>query len=523
MVDIRLPARYEIYNPQADRAVRFINSLTHTKGKFARKPFEMRDWQEYRIVRPIFGQVDENGKRLINTALIGLPRKNGKSEICATFALKGLVADGEWGAEVYSAASDRDQASLVFNVAKFMVLNDPVLSERCKIVDSKKEIHYPLTGSFYKAISADADTKHGFNASMIIYDELHTARNRELWDVLVTSMSTREQPLAVAITTAGWDRETICWELWKYGEDVSAGLFPDPGFFSVIYSAPDDADWLDREVWHAVNPALGDFRRLDEMETLAMRAQRVPAQQNTFRRLYLNQWTQQATRWLDPDEWKACQEDFTAEELRGQPCYVGVDLSNTTDITAVVLVFPQPGGTYKVLPFFWVPADDMRERQNRDVAGYMSWIQMGHLRGTPGNVIDQDAIEEAIKKEFGTQFNIKEIAIDRWNATGVMTHLQGAGFTVVPFGQGYASMTAPSKELETLILSRKIKHNGNAVLNWMIGNVAAEQDAAGNIKPSKAKSTKRIDGVVALIMALGRAIVRGTGASIYDERGLLSI
>jgi phage terminase large subunit-like protein len=493
--------------------VTFINALTHTKGKFARQRFDLRPWQ-VQIVKKLFKR-RKDGLRQYRTCLLMLPRKNGKSELAAAVALYGLLGDGEIGAEVYSAASDKDQAALVFNVAASMVRADPVLDGQCEIVDSQKRIVHRKSGSVYRAISAEAYSKHGFNASMVVYDELHAAPNRELWDVLSTSMGARTQPLMFAISTAGYDRHSILWELYDHAKKVEETPDLDPSFLPLLYEAPREADWLDEKVWKAANPALGDFRSLDEMRIAANRAKAIPAQQNTFRRLYLNQWTEQAERWIDMSTWDLGATPVDRESLRGRPCYLGLDLASTRDVTALVAVFPDDDGGFDVLPFFWVPEDTMTARVTRDRVPYDQWQSDGQLFTTSGNVCDYDVIREFVR-ELADEFDIREIAFDRWGATQLVTQLQGDGATCVPIGQGFASLSAPTKELEKLILSGQVRHGGHPVLRWMAGNVAVEQDPAGNVKPSKKKSTERIDGVVALVMALDRAIRTEHATSVYD-------
>lgn len=282
----------------------FINNLTHTKGEFARQPFNLRPWQAKIIQRLFTTRAD--GLRQYRTCLLMLPRKNGKSELAAAVALYGLLADKELGAEVYSAASDKDQAALVFNVAAQMVRNDPELDAQVEIVDSQKRIVHRKSGSFYRAISAEAYSKHGFNCSLLVYDEIHAAQNRELWDVMTTSMGARSQPLTLAISTAGYDRHSILWELYSHAKKVAENPSLDPTFLPILYEAPIGADWTDERVWKKANPALGDFRSLEEMRIAAARAKEIPAQENTFRRLYLNQWTEQASRWLSLTAWDAC-------------------------------------------------------------------------------------------------------------------------------------------------------------------------------------------------------------------------
>lgn len=501
-------------------AIEFIERrLVHTKGKWAGSPFILAEWQRERIIRPLFGTLREDGTRQYRTCYVEIPRKNGKSELAAAIALKLLFADGEPGAEIYGAAADKDQASIVFDVARRMVELNPVLQKRARLYRNKV-IHIPATGSIYKVLSADAFTKHGLNAHGIIFDELHAQPNRELWDVLTTSTGARTQPLVFAVTTAGYDIHSICGELHDYACKVLAGVIEDPTFLAVIYGAAESADWRDEQTWRAANPALGDFRSLDEMRELFHRAQHTPALQNTFRRLYLNQWVKQETRWLELAAWDATAGLLKEDELAGRECYAGLDLASTTDIAALVLVFPVDG-QYRVLPFFWVPKDNIRERTRRDRVPYEEWVRRGLIYMTEGNVIDYTAIRLKVR-ELAGRFRIRELAYDRWGATQLIQEFQEDGLTAVPVGQGFASMSAPTKELLNLVLSKRLIHGGNAVLRWMADNMVVKTDPAGNIKPDKSKSTEKIDGMVALIMALDRA-TRHVPAkrSAYANHGLL--
>jgi len=479
--------------------IAFINRLTHTKGASAGQTFHLRPWQ-LKIVRELFKKRPD-GLRQYRTCLLMLPRKNGKSALAAAIALYGLLADGETGAEVYSAASDRDQASLVFGMAAQMLRNDPALDRECYIVESHKRITHRASGSFYRAISAEAYSKHGFNASMVIYDELHAAPSRELYDVLSTSMGARTQPLLLVISTAGFDRNSILWELYTHAKKVLEKPSLDPSFLPILYEAPEGADWTKRRVWQKANPALGDFRSLEEMQILCARAKEIPAQENTFRRLYLNQWTEQASRWLALADWEACEAPIDRARLIGRRCYVGMDLSTTTDLTALVAVFPDDHG-FDVLAKFFVPAERIRERSRRDHVPYDEWMRRGLLTATPGAVVDYDAIR-AVLQGWATEFSLQQIAFDPWNATDLVSRLQQQdGLPCVSMRQGFASLSAPTKALEQAVLSRRLRHDGHPVLRWNISNVAVESDPAGNLKPSKTKSTERIDGVVALIMAV---------------------
>jgi phage terminase large subunit-like protein len=507
---------------KADHWVRNINNLTHTKGPFAGKPFDLRTWQERDIIRPLFGTLKADGLRQYRTALLMLPRKNGKSEIGAGLGIGGLLWDGEIGAEVYIAAADRDQASLIYHVAVQMIRNDPELEGQCEIIESQKRIVHRKSGSVLRAISAEAYSKHGFNASMVIYDELHCAPNRDLWDVLATSQGGRAQPLMIAISTAGYDRHSILWEIYDHACKVRDGLVEDPSFLPVIYEMPKDADWTDEREWKRCNPALGDFRSLDEMRTMAQRAKSIPAQENAFRRLYGNQWTEQEQRWLSMELWDACQAEISRASLKGRRCFIGMDLSTTRDITALVAAFPDDDG-FDVLPAFFVPKDNIKERVTRDRVPYDQWAREGFLTATPGNVVDYAAVEQQLL-DWDAEFDVRGIAYDPWNATGLVTRLQEQhGLTCVPMRQGFASLSAPTKALEKAIASKTVRHDGQPVLRNHIANAAVEQDPAGNIKLSKKASTERIDGAVALVMATDLMDRDFTPENVYLSRGVRSL
>jgi len=482
------------------RAVRLINNLTHT-GDFSGAPFTLRPWQA-RIIRQLF-KTRKDGLRQYRTALLMFPRKNGKTELAAAIAIYCLLFDGQQGGEIYLAAADREQASKVYHAMVAMLRADAELCAHVEIIESQKRIVHRKSDSFCKAISAEAYSKHGFNASVVIYDELHCAPNRELWDVLATSQGARLQPLLMAISTAGYDRNSILWELYAHAKRVLETPAIDPTFLPIIYEAPIDAEWTDEKVWKQANPALGDFRSLEDMRILAQRAKEIPAQENTFRRLYLNQWTEQAARWIPVAAWDACQTPIDMAALRGRRCYVGMDLSSTQDLTALVAVFPTEDG-FDVLPHFFVPADKIRERSVRDHVPYDEWARRGLLQATSGNVVDYEAVR-AVLHTWHDWFELRSIAFDPWNATDLTNRLFNQdGLPCVKMRQGYASLSAPTKALEKAILSRSLRHDGHPVLRWNISNVAVESDAAGNLKLSKKVSTERIDGAAALVMAVDR-------------------
>ena len=532
----------------ADYAVAFIENLCHTKGTWAGKPFELIDWQE-QIIRDLFGTLKPNGYRQFNTAYIEIPKKQGKSELAAAVALLLTCGDGEERAEVYGCAADRQQAAIVFDVAADMVRMCPALSKRVKILASQKRLIYTPTNSFYQVLSAEAYSKHGFNIHGVVFDELHTQPNRKLFDVMTKgSGDARMQPLYFLITTAGTDTHSICYETHQKAKDIIEGRKIDPTFYPVIYGADESDDWTDPKVWKKANPSLDITVGIDKVKAACESAKQNPGEENAFRQLRLNQWVKQAVRWMPMEKWDKCAFAVDEDELEGRVCYGGLDLSSTTDITTFVLVFPPSlGGAasvprlgdgfatsccppldeddkYIILPYFWIPEDNLTLRVNRDHVPYDVWERQGYLQTTEGNVVHYGFIEQFIER-LGERFNIREIAFDRWGAVQMVQNLEGMGFTVVPFGQGFKDMSPPTKELMKLVLEQKIAHGGHPVLRWNMDNIYIRTDPAGNIMADKEKSTEKIDGAVATIMALDRAIRCGNdhGASVYDERGILFI
>ena len=508
----------------ADFAVMFIESLCHTKGTWAGKPFELIDWQE-QIIRDLFGTLKPNGYRQFNTAYVEIPKKMGKSELAAAVALLLCCGDGEERAEVYGCAADRQQATIVFDVAADMVRMCPALNKRVKILASQKRIVYLPTNSFYQVLSAEAYSKHGFNIHGVVFDELHTQPNRKLFDVMTKgSGDARMQPLYFLITTAGTDTNSICYETHQKAKDILEGRKIDPTFYPVIYGADEGDDWTDPKVWKKANPSLGITVGIDKVKTACESAKQNPGEENSFRQLRLNQWVKQAVRWMPMDKWDGCAFPVREDDLEGRVCYGGLDLSSTTDITAFVLVFPplDEDDKYMILPYFWIPEDTLELRVRRDHVPYDVWERQGFLQTTEGNVVHYGYIEKFIER-LGERFNIREIAFDRWGAVQMVQNLENMGFTVVPFGQGFKDMSPPTKELMKLVLEQKIAHGGHPVLRWMMDNIFIRTDPAGNIKADKEKSTEKIDGAVATIMGLDRAIRCGNVVteSVYDHRGIL--
>jgi len=346
----------------------------------------------------------------------------------------------------------------------------------------------------------------------------------DLFDVMTKgSGDARTQPLFFLITTAGTDRHSVCFEQHQKAEDILQGRKIDPTFYPVIYGAADDADWSSEEIWHQANPSLGHTIDIEKVRNAYLSAKDNPAEENIFRQLRLNQWVKQSTRWMQMEKWDGCAFAVDERELLGRECYGGLDLSSSIDITAFVLVFPPRNDMekYVILPYFWIPEENMIQRVRRDHVPYDVWAKQGKLMTTEGNVIHYGFIENFID-ELGKKFHIKEIAFDRWGAVQMVQNLEGLGFTVIPFGQGFKDMSPPSKELMKLTLEQKLAHGGHPVLRWMMDNIFVRTDPAGNIKPDKEKSTEKIDGAVATIMALDRAIRNGgSTGSVYDDRGVL--
>lgn len=503
----------------AEKAVRFFSLLRLVEGEHAGKPFQLMPWMEYEIIRPLFGYKRADGTRLYRTVWLEVPRKNAKTTLAAGLACYGLMADGEPGAQVYIGARDRPQARLCFETAKRMIEASPKLSSRAS---THRSYIQTRTGNVLRALSGDAPGQHGLNAHFAVLDEVHVHKSRELWDVLSSSVGSRRQPLIIGITTAGvYDPYSIAWEQHAYAVSVAAGETQDPSYLAVIYAAEDGDAWDDPASWRKANPSLGQTISESFLEEETRRATVSPARQTTFAQLYLNRWTQESQRWIDIRAWEACQAAETAPDFTGRQCYIGLDLSSTTDVSSAVALFPDGDGSFDVVPHFWLPEADIADRERRDRAPYRQWAEQGYLTLTPGNVIDYAFIRQWLS-DFADTHHVSEVAYDPWNATGLITELQDGGMLCVPCRQGFATMSAPTKELERLIVSGGIRHYGNAVLRAHIDAARVKADPAGNLKPDKSSSAARIDGTVALIMAVNAAMLRagGPGASVYEERGI---
>lgn len=505
----------------AELAVEFFpECITHVKGAMAGMPFVLRPWQQA-IVGCLYGWKRPNGTRRYRRGLVFVPRKNGKTTLAAGLGSKALVCDGELGAEIYCAAADRPQAALVFGQAKAMFHAEPWLEGQVTVY--KKAIEHHKTGGVFSVVSADADTKHGYNTHLAIIDELHAQKNADLVDAFDTSTGARVEPLILHVTTSDFDRPSICNEICDYGRQVRDGILRDESFLPVMFEL-DGADkdrWDEPKMWYKANPNLGVSLSLDYLTRQCNKAKESPRFENTFKRLHLNIKTEQDSRFLNMELWDKCGGDVDPEALIGQLCYGGLDLASTTDVASFQLYFPD---THSVLSYFWIPADGAHQRERRDRVTYSAWAREGLIKMTPGNVIDYATIKADIC-ELGKRYNIRDTGGDRWNLEMLRQEMAEIGVDIIGFGQGFASMSAPTKELERLVLSGELRHGGNAVLRWMAANTMVASDPAENIKPKKPhkSSPHRIDGIVALVMAIGRATEddpRG-GRSCYEDEGLL--
>jgi len=492
----------------AEKAVQFFpDMLQHVKGsKMAGKPYELNPWEKS-VVATLFGWKRPDGTRRYREAFIAVPRKNNKTTLCAGLALYLLFCDDEQGAEVYCAACDREQATMVFDPASQMVKKNALLAKRAKVLDAVKRIVWPDAGSFMRAIPADAAGSHGFNAHAVVIDELHTQPNRELYDVLRTSMAARVQPLLVSITTAGHDRNSICYEVWEYARQVRDGIANDQHFLPVIYEAGEKEDWTKPSVWRRVNPNYGLSVSKEYLEEAFRRAQQTPAFENTFRNLHLNQWTESEARWIRSDDWDGCAGEPT--DFRGKDCYVGVDLASTDDLTAVVAIYPSDDKVH-VRQWIFVPEETVRVAPKRYQGQYRQWVHDGHMQTTPGSATDYNAIRDCLRN-LRDESNVLMVGLDPWQAMDTFNWMEAEGIPALKIPQTFAGLWPGVKATEEAILERTLVHDGSPAMRWMVDNTVVDTDGAGNRKPSKRKShgeqnTKgKIDGVVALVMAMGEA------------------
>lgn len=533
----------------------FPDCLTHHKGEFAGLPFELLPYQELLIVLPLFGWKHAagplKGLRRFRKVLLAVPKGNGKSPLGAGIGLALVFVDDEQGAEVYSAAADRDQATIVFDTARIMVENDPVLAERSNVL--RRVIEVPDTHSYYKVLSADAKTKHGPNIHGLIFDEFHAQPSRELFETLYRGTVKRRQPVVFMVTTAGDDDESICAEEWEYARKVQSGTITDDTYLPVIFEASKDDDWKDPELWKRVNPGYGITVKADAIANEAIAAQNEPRKLNDFLRYHTNRWVNQATAWIPIDWWDACKTSIDEAQLVALACGAGLDLAQKYDLASFSVAFSRPlEGPAQVLEvkaeeaegvivprtislnveltlfsWFWIPEDTAAERAKQDRVPYLQWEKDGLITFTEGNVIDYDRILADIVA-LGDRFPLlkeSEIGYDPAFATDLALKLQARGFRMVEVLQNYRNLSEPSQILEALIKAKRVRHSGHRVLRWNWENVSIRTDDAGRIRPVKPRrAAKRIDGVVSSIMATSRVLLQPQlEESVYESRGLFVV
>ncbi len=519
--------RKDVYFDRAKAvwAIEFFSHLRHSKGKWAGTAFILEPWQAF-IVGSLFGwRTSKGGPRRFRVAYVEVPRKNGKSTLAAGLALLLAFFDDEPGAEVYCAATKRDQAKIIFAEAQRMVKASPALRKR--ITSFVGNLHVLAQAQKLEPLGADADSMDGLNIHGAIVDELHAHKTRAIVDVLETATGARTQPLVFYVTTAGFDRHSVCWERHAYTERLLDGTLEDDASFGFIAAAEEKDDWRKPATWAKANPNLGISASREDLERKVRRAVEIPAEQNTFRRLHLNQWTEQETRWLDVTAWNECAGSIgwleLREAMRGEVCFLGMDLASSLDLAGVTAWFPEHN---VVLPWAWIPEAGMRQRIERDRVPYDLWVQQGAIFATPGEVTDQDEIQRFIVETLSQAYQVREIAYDPWNATQLAVRLTATGATLVSLGQTISMMAEAVKRIESLVVSRKLQHGGHPCLTWQASNCETQSDPYGNRKLRKPdrSEAKRVDNMVALEMAVSRELRQvAPGGSVYEERGMVVI
>lgn len=505
----------------------FEKFLKHSKGrKWAGKPFLLIDWQKYDFIMPLYGwrrPADPDGAdrdtRRYRQGTVWMPKKNGKSATASGLGLYHLMGDGEAAPEVYSAAGDLNQARIVHQVASKMVKGSEALSSYAKVLDSTKRILCEGTDGIYRALSAEADLQEGLDWTAVFFDELHVQKKRVLFDTLASGGIARDEPLFLSISTAGvYDPESIGWEQWEYCRKVREGIIEDWEFFALAYYTEKDDDWLDEANWLRANPSLGVTITWAGLRRIFKEAENTPGKQNMVRRYHLNQWTQQAERWLDIGLWQKCGGD--QESLDGRECYAGLDLSSKLDLSSLGYVFPplKPGGRVYTLTRNWMPADNIAKRVRDDKVPYDQWVEQGYLTATPGNIIDQGYIRKAINED-ADRFKIIEMGFDEWNGSQIEGELEMDGIKLIELRQGYKVYNKAMKELEKLVKGGLLAHGGDPVLQWAVDNLCVQSDVHMNMKPAKKQSKEKIDPIVAVLMAFSRWLIhKPKPRSIYKGR-----
>ena len=489
-------------NP-GEYAAKWICNLS-LSDDYAGQPFTLRQWQRD-IVTKLFGTMTPEGQRQYRKALLLLPRKQAKTQLAAAIGVYCLLGEGKTGQTIVCAASDRNQASHLFNKSVEMIMHDKTLAKRVNVYHATKRIVCPKTGNTLFVISGDAHRAHGLNPSCVIMDELHTWKDRRLFDALNSAFGARKTPLTLMISTAGNQRSGFFWDEYAYACKVRDGIIKDDGYLPVIFEAAPDDDWRSPAVWAKAMPALGDYCELAYIEDAYRKACEVPSEETVFRQFSLNQWVASEAKFIRRECWDACGlQPLDLDSLRGRDCYAGLDLSSTIDLSSLVLVFPFPDGSYQILPYFWSPRIGAEKRERIARVPYLTWEREGFLTLTPGECIDYDFIKAKVL-ELSYTYHLKKLIADPFNATQVSLQLASEGMPIEFMRQGFLSMNSPTKLFEKLVIEGKLMHGSNPVLNWQADSAVIERDSSDNIKMSKKKSFEKIDGLIALVMALAGA------------------
>ncbi len=511
---------YQFDRERATKACQFIELLPHIKGPLANQPIELAPWQVF-ILTSIFGWIGKNGKRRFRRCYIEVPRGNGKSALSSGVGLYMLCADGEGGAEVYSLATTRDQARIVFGDAQQMARKCPGLRSHFGVDVLSHNINVLRTASKFEALSAEGSTLDGLNIHFGCIDELHAHKTRAVYDVVETGTGKRDQSLLWVITTAGSNRSGICYEARTFVTKLLDGIFEDESQFGIIYGLDEGDDWTTEEALIKANPNWGVSVRPEVVLPLQQKAMQLPSATNNFKTKHLNEWVNADVAWMDMRAWDLCSHpELSIEDFAGKPCYIGLDLASKTDIAALMILFPTEDGKFAAFGKYYLPEDTIFDGRNSQ---YPGWQQVGRILATPGSVIDYEYIENDLI-DLCSRFEVKEIPYDPWQATQLATRMLEKGLPMVEMRASVANFSEPMKNLEALTLQSKLLHDGDPVLTWMVSNVVAHLDAKDNIYPRKERPENKIDGVVALIMALNRAQINaGEGPSVYEERGVLML
>lgn len=517
---------------QALRAINFchrrIKHPVDNEPIHAGDPFILSPWMQA-FLWILFGWRTTDGKRRFRSVYLEVARGNAKSYLLSAIGLYILVGEGVHGAEVYSVAMKKEQAKIIFDTALDMAEASPKLSE---ITGSKISSNLRSVEKAAKmmALSSDAKSLDGLRPSAILADEIHAwvrKKSRAVWAKCKTALGKKPGSIMISGTTAGDDRHSLCYEQHTYGKLVLDAVIEDDSYLPWIAALdPDKDDPFDESLWIKANPNLGVSVELDTLRAQAKQARSIPSEYTEFLRYRCNIWTERAIAWMPLKVWNACTEPVDEKALEKRPCFAGLDLSSSEDLTALVLVFPPYGEDkiWRLLPYFWLPGESIKARVEQDNVPYDKWVRDGHITKTDGNVIDRDAIRNKIK-ELAKLYDIREVCFDPWHADELAQKLQDQdGLTVAPIRQGTQSLNAPMKRLMELALSKQLAHGGHPVLRWNAANVVATGDSNGNIKPDKAESTERIDGMSATITAMARAIVVPVDKrSVYETRGVLTL